>query len=92
MNLPKKLRSILYSYSPIVAISDACNPLVYRVLDDHRRSVAYRPSPEQSTSGVSESSTANRYDLIRGAEDYYDEAIDISFVPTRYILISICLP
>ena len=30
-------------------ITDACNPLVYRVLDDHRRSVAYRPSPDQSS-------------------------------------------
>ena len=31
------------------SITDACNPLVYRVLDDHRRSVAYRPSPDQSS-------------------------------------------
>ena len=60
--------------------SDACNPLVYRVLDDHRRSVSYRPSNKghnniqrSSLEGASNSaaqiSRANRYDLVTAETD-----------------------
>ena len=60
-------------------VSDGCNPLVYRVLDDHRRSVHYRPasdSPEPAYASAMASS-ANRYDLVGDYDE--DEAIDISF-------------
>ena len=38
-------------------------------------------------SDISDSSIANRYDLIGGTDDYYDESVDISFVPNRQVYI-----
>ena len=42
-------KKLEFKHVVFFSITDACNPLVYRVLDDHRRSVAYRPSPDQSS-------------------------------------------
>ena len=52
---------------------------MYRVLDDHRRSVNYRPASASPEVGYATSmaSSANRYDLVGDYDE--DEAIDISF-------------
>ena len=75
-------------------ISDGCNPLIYRVLDDHRRSILYRPSPtedlEKSASSVA-SNANHRYDLVDSDYDE-DEALDISFVPQNELLCDDVLP
>ena len=66
--------------------SDACNPLVYRVLDDHRRSISYRSSnPRQQEAGSSQISSANRYQVssqryqVSSPDEDYDQ-IEISLV------------
>ena len=58
-------------------VSDACSPLVYRVLDDHRRSILYRASDSSTTD------TSNKYNVIKDTpdldEDYllYENSISI---------------
>ncbi len=47
--------------------SDGCNPLVYRVLDDHRRSVLYKPSLQHNSASMAAS--AYNTDLDHNSED-----------------------
>ena len=44
MNIDRIYQFILYIYvlDIILIFSDGCDPLVYRVLDDHRRSIYYK--------------------------------------------------
>ena len=60
---------------------------MYRVLDDHRRSILYKPQPQNKAKGGGEASSVasnanNRYDVV-DAEYDEDEAFDISFVPQQ---------
>lgn len=63
-------------------IPDGCNPLIYRVLDDHRRSISY--SPSKSASAAASVASANRYDLVDYDDGIEDEAFDISIAQANH--------
>ena len=92
-NLNSKIDLLLFEFS------DGCNPLIYRVLDDHRRSILYRPSPTEENGNGNSAATAsslasnanNRYNVD---DTDYDEdaALDIAFVPQNELLCDDVLP
>ena len=82
----------------LIEFSDGCNPLIYRVLDDHRRSILYRPSPTEENGNGNSAATAsslasnanNRYVVDTDYDE--DAALDISFVPQDELLCDDVLP